>query len=114
MAEISETLNIGGEVVNIEITETAQAVPENPEPAPVAVSSPAPQEERKREEPQKVTTKLSTPNPQPNPGSKPGTDAAANGKTAGVLSMPDWVAADRAWKESQPLPISDGRKGVSN
>ena len=76
------------------------------------MSSPPP-EERKREEP-KLTTKLSTPTAQPNPGAKPGTDAAANGKTAGVLSMPDWVAADRAWKESQPLPVSDGGKGVSN
>jgi hypothetical protein len=56
--------------------------------------------------------KLSTPAAKPDPGSKPSTDAAANGKTG--LSMPDWVAADRAFKESQPLPVSDGGKGVSN
>jgi hypothetical protein len=61
-----------------------------------------------------MTTKLSTPAAKPDPGPKPLSDAAVNGKTAGVLSMPDWVAADRAFKESQPLPVSDGGKGVSN
>jgi hypothetical protein len=59
-------------------------------------------------------TKFSTPAAQPITPAKPTSDAAANGKTAGVLSMPDWVVADRAFKESQPLPISDGGKGVSN
>jgi hypothetical protein len=51
---------------------------------------------------------------QPNPGSKPTTDAQANGKTGGVLSMPDWVAADQAFKQSTPQNISDGGRGVSN
>jgi hypothetical protein len=111
MAEISETLNLGGHVVKVHVEIAEKPEPELP--APVAV---APQEEerKRREEPQKVTTKLSTPTAQPNPGGKPGTDAAANGRTPGVLSMPDLVAADRAWKESQPLPVSDGGKGVSN
>lgn len=56
--------------------------------------------------------KLSTPPAAKDPGPKPGTDAAANGKTG--VSFGDWVAADRAFKESQPLPISDGGRGVSN
>jgi hypothetical protein len=51
---------------------------------------------------------------QPAPAAKPTSDASANGLTPGVLSMRDWVKADLAWKESQPLPISDGGKGVSN
>ena len=61
MKEITETLAVpqaGGEVVNIEITETpepAPAVPESPEPAPVAV---APQEELRKEE-QKLSQKFS-------------------------------------------------------
>jgi hypothetical protein len=58
--------------------------------------------------------KFSTPAAQPNPGAKPSTDAATNGKTVGVPSMPDWVAQDLAYKQSQPLPVSDGGKGVSN
>jgi hypothetical protein len=61
-----------------------------------------------------MMAKFSTPAAKPDPGGKPSTDTAANGKTAGVLSMPDWITADRAFKESQPLPISDGGKGVSN
>jgi hypothetical protein len=109
MAEISETLNIGGQSVNVEVEITEKPEPE-PIPAPVAV---APQEEPRKEE-QKLSQKLSTPTAQPNPGGKPSTDAAANGKTAGVLSMPDWVAADQAFKQSQPQAISDGGKGVSN
>jgi hypothetical protein len=104
MAEISETLNIGGQSVNVEVEIT-----EKPEPEliPTPVSSPPAQEERKREEP-KLSQKLST------PGAKPSTDASANGKTGGVLSMPDWVAADQAFKQSTPQNISDGGKGVSN
>ena len=58
--------------------------------------------------------KFSTPTVKPDPGGKPSTDTTTNGKTAGVLSMPDWVAADQAFKQSQPLPVSDGGKGVSN
>jgi len=61
-----------------------------------------------------MTTKFSPPAAKADPGPKPSTDAAANGKTPGVPSMPDWVTQDRAFKESQPLPISDGGKGVSN
>jgi hypothetical protein len=49
---------------------------------------------------------------QPDPGAKPSSDSAANGKSG--LSMPDWVKADQANKESQPQTISDGGKGVSN
>jgi hypothetical protein len=45
---------------------------------------------------------------------KPQSDSAANGKTAGVLSLQDWVKADQASKESQPQNSSDGGKGVSN
>jgi len=56
----------------------------------------------------------SKPTAQPNPGSKPTTDSAANGKTAGVPSMPDWVQQDQAFKQSTPQNISDGGKGVSN
>jgi hypothetical protein len=61
-----------------------------------------------------MMAKFSTPTAKPDPGGKPTSDTAANGKTGGVLSMQDWVTADRAFKESQPLPISDGGKGVSN
>ena len=51
---------------------------------------------------------------QPVPAAKPTSDASANGQTSGTLSMGDWVKADMAWKESQPLIVSDGGKGVSN
>ena len=56
----------------------------------------------------------SNPAKKPDPGAKPTTDTAANGKTAGVLSMPDWVAADQAFKQSIAQNISDGGRGVSN
>jgi hypothetical protein len=56
--------------------------------------------------------KFSTPAAKPDPGAKPTTDSATHGKTA--TSMPDWVTADQAFKQSQPLPVSDGGKGVSN
>ncbi len=59
-------------------------------------------------------TKLSTPAAQPNPGAKPQTDKAANGSVTGTPSLQDWVRQDQLYKESQPLPISDGGKGVSN
>ena len=84
MQEISETLTLGGQVVNVHV-EIAEK-PE-PEPTPIAVSSPPPEEQRKREEP-KVSQKLSTPAAKPDPGAKPSSDAATNGKTGGVLSMP--------------------------
>ena len=61
-----------------------------------------------------MMAKFSTPAAKPDPGGKPTTDTAANGKTGGVLSMPDWVAADQAFKQSQPQAISDGGRGVSN
>jgi hypothetical protein len=51
---------------------------------------------------------------QPVPAAKPTSDANTNGLTSGTLSMRDWVKADQAWKESQPLIVSDGGKGVSN
>ena len=59
MQEISETLNIAGQLVKVEVEITASGQAENPEPepAPVAVSRPPP-EERKREE-QKLTTEIS-------------------------------------------------------
>jgi hypothetical protein len=56
----------------------------------------------------------SNPAKRPDPGPKPSTDTAANGSTAGVPSLRDWVKADQAFKESQPQNISDGGKGVSN
>jgi hypothetical protein len=61
-----------------------------------------------------MTTKFSIPVAQPNPGPKPSTDTAANGQVAGTPSFKDWVAVDQAFKQSQPLPVSDGGKGVSN
>jgi hypothetical protein len=109
MAKISETLDIGGEVVNVHVEIAERPEPE-PISAPVVVES---RDEAQKRQEQKLT-KLSTPAAQPNPGAKPSTDAATNGKIGGVLSMPDWVAADRAWKESTPLPVSDGGRGVSN
>jgi hypothetical protein len=109
MPEISNPLTLGGQVVNVRVEIGEKPEPE-PIPAPVAV---APQEEPRKEE-QKLSQKFSTPAAQPNPGGKPSTDAAANGKTGGVLSMPDWVAADQAFKQAQPQAISDGGKGVSN
>jgi hypothetical protein len=51
---------------------------------------------------------------QPVPAAKPSSDASTNGQTSGTLSMRDWVKADQTWKESQPLIVSDGGKGVSN
>jgi hypothetical protein len=107
MAEISDPLTLGGQVVNLRVEIAEKPEPE-PIPAPVAV---APQEEPRKEE-QKLSQKFSTPTAQPNPGPKPSSDASANGKNG--LSMPDWVAADRAFKESQPQAISDGGRGVSN
>jgi hypothetical protein len=50
----------------------------------------------------------------PDPGPKPSTDTATNGKTAGIVSLPDWIAQDQAFKQSTPQNISDGGKGVSN
>jgi hypothetical protein len=95
-------LNLGAVV---RVTETPK--PEPSAPAPAAVE--AAQEKPKKEE-QKLTTKFSTPTAVANPGAKPSTDAAVN---AGP-SFKDWVAQDMAYKSSQPLPVSDGGKGVSN
>jgi hypothetical protein len=102
MQEISETLNIGGQVVNVHV-EIAE-----PEPiaAPVAV---APQEEPRKEE-KKLSQKLSSPAVKPDPGPRP----QANGDATSGAAHVAWLNADRAFKESQPLPISDGGKGVSN
>lgn len=54
--------------------------------------------------------KLSTPPAKPDPGPRP----QANGDAASGAAHVAWLNADRAFKESQPLPISDGGKGVSN
>jgi hypothetical protein len=59
-----------------------------------------------------LTVKLSSPAKVVDPGPKPTGDAAVNGKTG--QSFGDWVVADMAYKQSQPLPISDGGKGVSH
>ena len=111
MMEITETLAVpqtGGEViVHIEITDTAQpvaAVPENPETVAVA------QEQPRKEEPKKMSQKLSTPAVKPDPGGRP----QANGDATSGAAHVAWLYADRAYKESQPQIISDGGKGVSN
>jgi hypothetical protein len=59
-------------------------------------------------------TKFSTPVAQPITPAKPTSDAAANGQVAGTASFKDWVQIDQAYKQSIPLAISDGGRGVSN
>jgi hypothetical protein len=57
-----------------------------------------------------MTTKFTTPPAVQNPGAKP--DGQQTSQS--TVRMGDWVAQDMAYKQSQPLPISDGGKGVSN
>jgi hypothetical protein len=109
MHEISETLNIGGQVVNVHVEIADKTEPE-PIPAPVAVE---PQREPRKEEP-KLSQKFTTPAAQPITPAKPTSDAAANGTVPGTPSFKDWIGQDQAYKQSIPQSISDGGKGVSN
>lgn len=96
--EISETLNIDGQVVNVHV-EIEKLEPESIA-APITVEAEKPQEPNR--EVNKLT-KFSTPATVKNPGPQP-----ANG------DLKDWIVQDQAFKQSQPLPISDGGKGVSH
>ena len=44
----------------------------------------------------------------------PAKPAASTAPGNPVTNMADWVRADSDFKESQPLTVSDGGKGVSN
>jgi hypothetical protein len=61
-----------------------------------------------------MTTKFTTPVAQPITPAKPSSDAAANGTIPSTASLKDWIQIDQAYKQSIPMAISDGGKGVSN
>jgi hypothetical protein len=50
----------------------------------------------------------------PPPPAKPDGHITPATATSTATRMGDWVKADMAYKESQPLIVSDGGKGVSN